>query len=498
MKLSHTKWVLVLLALLMLAIQPLAAQDAGSARLLSFDVSYGGRVYDDAVNQTTFTYVVTGVDPSPDLSHFSVEIPFCAPPLFAVGTVPASPVQFGADPTTGVDGIKWDLPLQAMESRTYSISFQGNIAEGSILVGMKADDAATVTMPGPSCETASLDVDKFISTDGVNWDDSDDAPGIEVASGDSVYFRFVLTNIGNVDLSSITLSDSVYDVSSCGLPATLAVEEATACEIGPFPAQEGQIINVATATGMFGDQLVIATDAAYYFSGDLPALEFYKEITKNGGTTWKNSIKLKPGREISYKFTLVNVGNVGLSGLTLSDSNLDASSCALPETLPADETFECVVGPMNAGEADLVNTATVTATFGDETLTLTDTASYTINPDEDESEIIIVIEGPIEEIIEIDNQIIIFGFIIEIDGDDPIWRQIRIGDIIRVEGDMFGDGDTIIIIPVNIIIINVTIIINNIDPSPVIVVPPGCKLTGIGKGSPRLKCTKKRSSKRSS
>src|SRR5690606_3141103 len=103
--------------------------------LNTFVVAYGGRVFDGS--NTTFTYTVSGTGVSPDLSHFDVEIPQCVPVLEVVTFSPADAVEFGVDPTTGVNGIKWDTPLLTTESRTYTITFFGYVAEGSVIVAVK-------------------------------------------------------------------------------------------------------------------------------------------------------------------------------------------------------------------------------------------------------------------------------------------------------------------------------------------------------------------------
>lgn len=490
-------FVLILL-LLIPAVQSITAQDApdGGLKLLSFAVSYGGKTYDSAANQTTFSYIVTGVDQRPDLSHFDIGLPDCSPALLIVATSPTDAVSFGVDPTTGVNGIKWDLPLKTTDSRTYSITFFGNVVEGSVQVAVKADSFEIGSLPGPSCTTASIDIDKFLSTDGITWDDTDDAPGPELESDAQVWFRFVITNIGNAELSAITLSDNLYDTSSCTLPAKLASGIFTECTIGPFPVEEGQHTNTATATGTFEGEIITATDVVHYFSGNLPQIAIEKSISKDGGESWGDTIRVKSGRDVSYKFIVTNTGNVALTNFTLSDDAYDASSCTLPDTLEPEGSFECVIGPFPPGNANHTNTATVTASFEDQTVTATDTASYRIsaNDDDDDSGVIIIIEGPIKKID--GNIIIIFDIEIEVDPNDPIIRTIRVGDIIRVEGDLRGDGDTIIIIAVTIIIIDVDIIIIGPPGNPIIV-PPGCKITGIGNNNPRLKCSNKGSGKSS-
>ncbi len=81
--------------------------------------------------------------------------------------------------------------------------------------------------------------------------------------------------------------------------------------------------------------------------------------------------------------------------------------------------------------------------------------------DDDDLPVIIVIEGPVQAINV--NIITIYNINIEVSVDDPILTIIKIGDIVRVEGEIVGDDDdsTIVIIAVTIIIINVEVFIND-------------------------------------
>jgi hypothetical protein len=486
----------ILILAVMLSTTPIitAQEPNPDGPLVSFNVSYGGRTYDSSTNQTTFTYIVSGTGQRPDLSHFDLGIPICSPPLIVVGTSPTDAVRFGVDPTTGVDGIKWDLPLKTTETRTYSITFNGNVSEGTVQVAVKGDTFQVGSITGPSCAVASIDVDKFVSTDGASWQGTD-APGPEVEVGAPVSFRFVVTNIGNAELSNLTLTDSMFDTSACPVPPTLAPGASFECIVGPFPAVEGQHTNTGTASGDSDGQIVTDSDVAHYFSGDLPLVEVEKFVSTDGGTTWKDSAEVEAGENVSFKFVVTNTGNVELTNFTLADSAFDTSSCALPPALGPGVSFECTIGPFPAGETEHTNTVTASATFEAQTVTDTDTASYGPPDEDDDSDVIIIIEGPVEAINI--NIITIFGIDIEVDPDDPALVLLEIGDTVRIEGDMLGTGDTIIIVAVTVIVIDIDILIFQPGTPPAIplVVPPNCKITGIGNNNPHLKCSSKGSKK---
>jgi len=92
------------------------------------------------------------------------------------------------------------------------------------------------------------------------------------------------------------------------------------------------------------------------------------------------------------------------------------------------------------------------------------TPEATTEPDDDEDldvDVVIVILGPVVEIN--DNVITIYNFEIELDPEDPVLTVIRVGDVIRVEGGIVEEGDTIVIIAINIIFINVDVVIDGDD-----------------------------------
>jgi hypothetical protein len=107
----------------------------------------------------------------------------------------------------------------------------------------------------------------------------------------------------------------------------------------------------------------------------------------------------------------------------------------------------------------------------------------------------LVIEGVVEAVDA--NTITVFDMDIEIEPTNPILAEIQVGDHVRIVGEWMDSGDTTIIVGVSIVITERDA--GAIDysgaqsptlqPGPPIVVPPGCKITGIGNNDPRLKCS---------
>jgi hypothetical protein len=91
----------------------------------------------------------------------------------------------------------------------------------------------------------------------------------------------------------------------------------------------------------------------------------------------------------------------------------------------------------------------------------------------------VVLDGPIQAIN--GNIITINNVNVQIAPDDPRRDALRVGDHLRVEGNFQGSGNTIIVVVVNIIIVNINA---PGHPAP----PANCKISKNGK----IKCSKKK------
>jgi hypothetical protein len=197
------------------------------------------------------------------------------------------------------------------------------------------DDDATVTFTD---STAQIDIEKYVSVDGgANWLDADTATGPSVIVGQSVQFKFVVTNTGNTALSNLSLVDTDFDLSTCTVPATLAAGASFDCII-TTTALIGQHTDTATASGSFTDgagntESASDTDNANYFGAD-PKLG----LTKSASPT----IYTYPGQVIVYTYVLQNTGNVALTGpFMISDDKLGTFQCGAATSLAPGTSLTC-------------------------------------------------------------------------------------------------------------------------------------------------------------
>lgn len=371
---------------------------------------------------------------------------------------------------------------------------------GELVVGMEVRligtisggviQVSTLEILSEAVSPAVIDVEALLSIDnGGTWLDADTTPGIEVPDGTAMLFRLVVSNPGRVDLSNLVLLNSEYDTSGCQLPAVLVIGGQFDCVLGPFTVSAGQHSHTTTALGSTETDQAGETDVVNYYSGDRPEIDVENYVSTDGAS-WNDAdsapgLKVTVGEAVFFRLTVTNTGNVALRGISLSGSTPELAACSIPDLLEAQASFECLSGATTATTGWHNETTSVTATGQATTVSDTDRAIYYAGDEVEDSPVIVVIEGPVTSINV--NIITIFDIEIEIDLNNPILLDLEIGDVVAIEGEMVNQGDTVVIVVVNITIINVVII--NIPNVPGI--PANCKWTGKGNGNLRLKCTGK-------
>ncbi|MFN8374696.1 MAG: hypothetical protein U0694_17675 [Anaerolineae bacterium] len=167
----------------------------------------------------------------------------------------------------------------------------------------------------------------------------------------------------------------------------------------------------------------------------------------------------------------LNVAN-GISSAVV-DSLIAAGDALLAEfddKLPYDvepssadgQSMTALAGTLDSFNSALENDDCETTPTPESTSEITPEVTPEATPDDDDDlEITIIIEGPVEEIDA--NIIVIYGFHIEVDPNDPILVIIQIGDVVRIEGDISpdSDGSTILIIAIVVIIVDIDVVVGD-------------------------------------
>jgi uncharacterized repeat protein (TIGR01451 family) len=146
--------------------------------------------------------------------------------------------------------------------------------------GVTGNQDVPIKTPPQEVDDAAIDVEKLISIDiGETWIDADTlAEGPVVCVGHRIKYLFIVTNIGDVPLANITLSDSIYpEVSSLSVEDPLAPGQSfermfwySPSHGGTLRAVAGEICNTATATGDYAGTTYYDMDDACYTGNICP------------------------------------------------------------------------------------------------------------------------------------------------------------------------------------------------------------------------------------
>ncbi len=117
---------------------------------------------------------------------------------------------------------------------------------------------------GTPIPNPSLQIIKYVSSNGMKWYDENTAPGLIVLVGQNVTYKCVIKNTGNVALINVTLEDDPV-LPSTQVALTLAPCATFTYVIPPSAALFGQNHDNATASAIYNDVTYNASDTAYYY-----------------------------------------------------------------------------------------------------------------------------------------------------------------------------------------------------------------------------------------
>ncbi len=199
--------------------------------------------------------------------------------------------------------------------------------------------------------TTAIDLEKH-----TNGQDADDTPGPYIPVGEAVLWQYSVTNMSNVELTDVTVTDDVLG-PVCTLP-TLGVGQTETCPTDGV-AEAGQYANLGTASGTPPGGLpdVVDTDASHYF-GSAPGIDLEKHTNGQDGDD-PPGIYILTGDAVLWEYAVTNTGNVTLLDVTISDDVL-GPICNLPE-LGVGQSETCTANG-TAAEGQYANLGTATGT----------------------------------------------------------------------------------------------------------------------------------------
>ena len=184
------------------------------------------------------------------------------------------------------------------------------------------------------------------------------ASKITVLAGTTVYFRIVVTNIGSSTATGLTLIDNLTDLAAirCSIPPTLAPFASFTCTYSAVAA-DGTRTNTATADS--AEAGPVSASAVVVGLTIRPALSITKEVGLAKAGPFVAFLDTVAGTPVFYRITIANVGNVPLTGVTLTDdlTDLHAAGCTIPTHLAVGQSYTCPYSGV-APDGQRTNTAT--------------------------------------------------------------------------------------------------------------------------------------------
>ncbi|WP_397545114.1 beta strand repeat-containing protein, partial [Salinibacterium sp.] len=193
-------------------------------------------------------------------------------------------------------------------------------------------------------------------------------PGNTPKAGDIVTWTYVLTNGGNVTLSSVTLADAL-PVQNLSYPAGplspgQSITGTSTYAITQADIDAGSVVSLVTGTGIPPGSVtpITATAPATVTLGEQGGLT----LTKSASTT----TDLASGDVVTFTFVISNTGNVTIDGITVQDVLPGLSTPVFPtltnRTLApgasATGTATYTFTQADVDNGGLINTATVSGT----------------------------------------------------------------------------------------------------------------------------------------
>jgi len=181
-----------------------------------------------------------------------------------------------------------------------------------------------------------------------------DANGSGAAdAGDTIAYRFVLGNGGNVPLHAISVSDPKVGLVTCPR-TTLAVDTSVTCQatfkLGSADAQSDSVVNTAHASAQDPDQgVVVSNDDTTTTTVEHPGLRVRTRVRLSGD----GDGKADAGERIRYSFKVTNTGNVLVRGVAISATKARSVSCALTRLEPGESTRCTAPGTYLVRQADI-------------------------------------------------------------------------------------------------------------------------------------------------
>jgi hypothetical protein len=228
------------------------------------------------------------------------------------------------DPAVTISCEKYTLdPADAVVCTASGTAEAGQFANTATLTVTTPDGLDDLTLEDNSHYygvVTGISIEKY-----TNGQNADVGPGPLIKVGETVTWRYEVTNTGNVTLNNVVIDDDQEGVIDC--PSTL-LKGATAVCTKTGTAVAGQYSNLATVTANPPDGFAAVTDSdpSHYF-GSEAGITIMK-LTNGLDTT----PFILVGDPVEWTYVITNVGNVLIEDILVTDSD-DELEITCPATV---------------------------------------------------------------------------------------------------------------------------------------------------------------------
>jgi len=251
----------------------------------------------------------------------------------------------------------------------------GGAYNGPMPNGIQVDYGVDAGFEEWTTKVSTFVADPVISIQKVTGDAADVLAGGDsytFLTGTAIVWTYIVKNTGNVDLSSVVLTDNKENLALVSLSGDtnndhiLSVGEAWTYTLAGA-ATANQYNNTGTVHANYNGADVTASDDSGYF-GAQTGVKIDKFTIS--GTGHGDGLKLLTGSAVTWEYDVTNTGNVALSGISVSDNQLLPGSVQYVSgdngngVLDANETWIYQANG-TAIHGSYSNTGTVTGSFTD-------------------------------------------------------------------------------------------------------------------------------------
>ncbi len=220
----------------------------------------------------------------------------------------------------------------------------GQYANNSSVVGT-SPNGIQVTDQDPSHYLAAepaIDIEKA-----TNGEDADTPTGPVVEVGSTVTWTYVVTNIGPVPLTNVTVTDDKIGAVTCPKD-TLAVGESMTCTM-TGTATLGQYANNSSVVGTSPNGIQVTDQDPSHYLAVEPAIDIEK-ATNGQDADEAPGPEIEEEKQVEWTYVVTNIGPIILNDISVQDDKEGDIACP-KTTLAPQESMTCTkIGVAVAGQ----------------------------------------------------------------------------------------------------------------------------------------------------